>query len=77
MQNKKNKIISIFSAAFGTPGAFNDLNSHLSFLRFIKKLLMYRNDIFLFFKPKYETDLLEKYPNLHELFKSLSEKKKF
>ena len=77
VQNKKNKIISIFSAAFGTPGAFNDLNSHLSFLRFIKKLLMYRNDIFLFFKPKYETDLLGKYPNLHELFKSLSEKKNF
>jgi len=74
--NKK-KVISTFSAALNTIGAFNDLDSHLSFLNFIEKILISRKDVFIFFKPKYDPNLLENYPNLYEVYKNLLVNKNF
>ena len=69
--NKNKNIISTFSTAFETIGAFNNLDSHLSFLNFMKKILASRNDLFIFFKPKYDPNLLKNYPDLYKTYKKL------
>tara|TARA_Y100000590_G_scaffold163199_1_gene187085 strand:+ start:21669 stop:23504 length:1836 start_codon:yes stop_codon:yes gene_type:complete len=75
--NKSKNIIATFSAAFDTIGAFNNLDSHLSFLNFMKKILISRRDVFIFFKPKYNPNLLKNYPNLYEVYEKLLQNENF
>ena len=71
VSNKNKNIISTFSSAFETIGAFNNLDSHLSFLNFMEKILISRNDVFIFFKPKYDQNLLKNYPDLYKTYRKL------
>ena len=73
----KKKIISVFSSAFGSSSAFNGVEGHFFLLKFLKKILEKRNDVFILFKPKYEVNLLKDYPKLKNVIDSLNDNKMF
>ena len=71
------KIISAFSGALETYGSFNNYDAHVSFLYFLQRILEERDDIYIFFKPKYNIELIKNFNEIKLIINKLIETKNF
>lgn len=74
---KEKKIISAFTAALETYGSFNNLEAHISFLNLLQKILEEREDVYIFFKPKYNIELIKNFIDLELIINKLFKTNKF
>jgi len=74
---RQKKIISAFSGALESYGAFNNYEAHASFLKFLQRILEERDDVYIFFKPKYSIELIKNFNELELIINKLSKNENF